>query len=408
MDVQKTSCMERCFDLKIAMIGQKEVPSRMGGVEVAVGALAVRMAARGHEVTLYNRHRCSFRKRKETGKCRKYKGILIREVCVPDITGISAAAGSLFATLLALRGKYDCIHYHAEGPAAMCFLPRLFGIRTVVTIHGLDWQRSKWGGFASWYLKQGEKAAAAWADEIIVLSRSAQKYFQNTYHRTTVMIPNGIQRPERKGMEKIGAQWGLEKDSYILFLGRIVPEKGLENLIRVFRQVDTDKKLVIAGGSSDTETFLKKLKEEAQGDPRILFTGFVQGEVLEELYSNSYLYCLPSNLEGMPISLLEAMSYGNCCLCSDIPECAEVMENLGFLFRKGDPKSLGTSLQMLCQRPDLVEESRKKVKDSIFEKYDWEKITEQTLALYQRAINKKRKRAGETRGEEKIESSDGE
>lgn len=393
--------------MKIAMIGQKEVPSRMGGVEVAVGALAVRMAGLGHEVTLYNRHRCSFRKRKETGKRRKYKGVLIREVWVPDITGISAAAGSLFATLLALRGKYDCIHYHAEGPAAMCFLPRLFGIRTVVTIHGLDWKRSKWGGFASWYLKQGEKAAAAWADEIIVLSRSAQKYFQDTYHRKTVLIPNGIQRPERKGTEEIRARWGLEKDRYILFLGRIVPEKGIENLIKAFRQVDTDKKLVIAGGSSDTDTFFEKLKEEAMGDPRILFTGFVQGEALEELYSNSYLYCLPSNLEGMPISLLEAMSYGNCCLCSDIPECAEVMEDLGFLFQRGDRESLQASLQMLCERPDLVEESRRKVKDSIFEKYDWDRITEQTLALYQRSIDKKRKKSRRDKGRRKIESSDG-
>lgn len=393
--------------MKIAMIGQKEVPSRMGGVEVAVGALAVRMAGLGHEVTLYNRHRCSFRKRKETGKRRKYKGVLIREVWVPDITGISAAAGSLFATLLALRGKYDCIHYHAEGPAAMCFLPRLFGIRTVVTIHGLDWKRSKWGGFASWYLKQGEKAAAAWADEIIVLSRSAQKYFQDTYHRKTVLIPNGIQRPERKGTEEIRARWGLEKDRYILFLGRIVPEKGIENLIKAFRQVDTDKKLVIAGGSSDTDTFFEKLKEEAMGDPRILFTGFVQGEALEELYSNSYLYCLPSNLEGMPISLLEAMSYGNCCLCSDIPECAEVMEDLGFLFQRGDRESLQASLQMLCERPDLVEESRRKVKDSIFEKYDWDRITEQTLALYQRSIDKKRKKSRRDNGRRKIESSDG-
>lgn len=405
---QRHPGMERCFDLKIAMIGQKKVPSRMGGVEVAVGALAERMAARGHKVTLYNRHRCSFRKRKETEKCRKHKGVLIREVWVPDIAGISAAAGSFFATLLALRGKYDCIHYHAEGPAAMCFLPGFFGIRTVVTIHGLDWKRSKWGGFASWYLKQGEKAAAAWADEVIVLSRSAQKYFQDTYHRTTVMIPNGIQRPEKKGSEEIGARWGLKKEGYILFLGRIVPEKGLETLIQAFRQVDTDKKLVIAGGSSDTDVFFKKLKEEAQGDPRILFTGFVQGEILEELYSNSYLYCLPSNLEGMPISLLEAMSYGNCCLCSDIPECAEVMEELGFLFRRGDRESLRASLQILCQRPDLVEESRKKVTDSIFEKYDWDKITEQTLALYQRAINKKRKKRRRHKGRRKIESSDGE
>ena len=378
--------------LRIAMIGQKEVPSRFGGIEVAVEALAVRMAARGHQVTLYNCYRYNPRKRAGKGKLKFYKGVHICEVPVPDIKGIATVLAYLTATVLALKGQYDCIHYHAEGPAAMSFMPRIFGVRTVVTIHGLDWKRTKWGSFASWYLKKGEKTAVSWADEIIVLNQAAKEYFQESYHRKTVMIPNGIERTEKRKANVITQNWGLKKDGYILYLGRIVPEKGIENLIRAFFNVVTDKKLVIAGGLSDTKAFYKKIKEIAGQDSRVIFTGFVQGKELEELYSNSYIYCLPSELEGMPISLLEAISYGNCCLCSDIPECRELLENGGFLFKMGDIEDLCRVLQILCQHPEMVEKSRKEIKNFMFEKYDWDKITEKTLALYERPESSSKKK----------------
>lgn len=200
----------------------------------------------------------------------------------------------------------------------MCFLPKLFGIRTLVTIHGLDWQRSKWGGFASKYLKFGEKTAAKYADEIIVLSRSVQDYFKNEYGRDTVFIPNGVNAPEIRTASLITQKYKLEKDGYILYLGRIVPEKGIHYLIDAYSQIDTQMPLVIAGGSSHSQEYFEELKQKAQGK-NIIFTDFVQGRELEELYSNAYVYVLPSDLEGMPISLLEAMSYGNCCLTSDIP-----------------------------------------------------------------------------------------
>lgn len=369
--------------MKIAMIGQKRVPSRLGGIEVAVEALAVRMAAEGHDITLYNCVRCG---RKNNSEKRlwnqKYRNVRIMDIPVPDLKGISAVAGSIAATVLAVFGKYDCIHYHAEGPAVMAFLPHLLGIRTVVTIHGLDWQRSKWGGFASWYLKQGEKTAVACADEIIVLSHFMKQYFWNTYHRKTVIIPNGIEKPEKRRAKQITEKWGLEKDSYILYLGRIVPEKGLELLIKAFQKVMTEKKLVIAGGISDTKAYYEKLKKLSETDSRVIFTGFVQGEVLDELYSNSYFYCLPSELEGMPISLLEAMSYGSCCLCSDIPECAEVMGDYGYLFEKGEEQDLTNILQKLCRKPELVEYGRKYADQYILDQYSWDEAVKRTLALY--------------------------
>jgi glycosyltransferase involved in cell wall biosynthesis len=182
--------------------------------------------------------------------------------------------------------------------------------------------------------------------------------------------------------EQICQQFGLEIGEYILFLGRLVPEKGLRYLIKAFRKVNTRKKLVIAGGSSDTDSFARELHAMAEGDSRILFTGFVQGQLLEELYSNAYLYTLPSDLEGMPLSLLEAMSYGNCCLVSDIPECADVVEDRGFLFRHSDTDDLAEKLQYLCDNPSAVERCRAQAADFICDKYSWESVVEQTLELY--------------------------
>ena len=242
--------------------------------------------------------------------------------------GLAAVSSSAFAALYSAFGKYDVVHIHAEGPAFFAWLPKMLGKRVVVTVHGIDWQREKWqSGLGSKFIHQGEKNAVKYADEVIVLSKGVQDYFKKTYDRETHFIPNGVNRPEIREAKLITDKFGLKKDSYILFLGRLVPEKGIRYLVEAFKNVKTDKKLVIAGGSSDTDSFMEELKDLAKGDDRILFTGFVQGTMLDELYSNAYIYTLPSDLEGMPLSLLEAMSYGNCCLVSDISECAEVVED---------------------------------------------------------------------------------
>ena len=227
-----------------------------------------------------------------------------------------------------------------------------------MTSAGLDWDREKWrGSVASKFIRGGEKNAVKYADEIIVLSKDVQKYFLETYGRETHFIPNGVNRPEVREAKLITDHFGLEKDSYILFLGRLVPEKGIRYLVEAFKNVKTDKKLVIAGGSSDTDSFMEELKELAKGDDRILFTGFVQGAMLDELYSNAYIYTLPSDLEGMPLSLLEAMSYGNCCLVSDIPECTEVVEDKALIFKKSDVEDLREKLQDACDHKDRIGKS---------------------------------------------------
>lgn len=371
--------------MRIAMFGQKRIPSREGGVEIVVEELSIRMAALGHKVTCYNRkghHVSGSQYDTFTGK--EYKNVKIKTVPTIEKKGLAAVSSSFFAALCSLFGRYDVVHIHAEGPAAFCFIPKLFRKRVVVTVHGLDWQREKWkSGFGAKYIHLGEKMAVKHADEIIVLSKGVQRYFMDTYGRETVFIPNGVNRPEIKHADIINKRFGLSKDSYILYLGRVVPEKGEHYLIDAFKQIDTDKKLVIAGGSSDTDEYMDRLKKMAQGDERIVFTGFVQGQMLEELYSNAYIYVLPSDLEGMPLSLLEAMSYGNCCLVSDIKECTEVIEDKAEVFRKSDIDDLRIRLQELCSREDLVQKYKKDAAEYICGRYDWNKIVDKTLELYE-------------------------
>lgn len=341
---------------KIAMFGHKRW-SREGGVEIVVKELCTRMAQKGCEVTCYNRsgHHVSGVEYDSVDET-EYKGITQKYVPTIEKKGLAAVSSSFFAALCSAFGKYDVVHIHAEGPAFFSCLPKMLGKRVVVTIHGIDWQREKWqSGFGSKFIRQGEKNAVKYANEIIVLSKGVQEYFKETYGRETHFIPNGVNRPQIRKANLITEKFGLKKDSYILFLGRLVPEKGIRYLVEAFKNVNTDKKLVIAGGSSDTDSFMAELKELAKEDDRILFAGFVQGEMLDELYSNAYIYTLPSDLEGMPLSLLEAMSYGNCCLVSDIPECTEVVENKALIFRKADVQDLQSKLQDACDYPEKVE-----------------------------------------------------
>jgi len=369
--------------LRIAMLGHKRIPSREGGVEIVVGELATRMVSGGYNVTCYNRkgHHISGAAYDDI-VLKDYKGVRLKSVWTLNKRGLAAMTSSFFASVAVAFGKYDVVHFHAEGPCAMMWIPKLFGKKCIATIHGLDHQRAKWGGFASKYILFGEKCAVRFADEIIVLSENVQNYFLEKYNRKTVFIPNGVARPDIVQTDLIVNKYGLEKDSYILFLGRLVPEKGEKCLIEAFKKLKTDKKLVIAGGASDTSEFQQELKIMASDDSRIIFTGFVQGRELEELYSNSYLYVLPSELEGMPISLLEAMGYGNCCLTSDIPECSQVLGECGFTFKKGDVDDLREKLQYLCDNSARVDEFKNKATDYICNKYDWDDVTAKTLELY--------------------------
>lgn len=370
--------------MKIAMIGHKRIPSREGGIEIVVDELSSELVRRGHTVVAYNRkgHHIAGSEF-EAKEQKEYNGIKLKTVFTFENSKLNAIVYSFLASIRAAFGRYDVVHFHAEGPASMCFLPKLFGKRVIVTIHGLDWQRSKWGGFATKFLKFGEKTATKYADEVIVLSKNVQDYFLKTYNRQTVYIPNGVSKPEIKNDSLIKEKFGIFKDSYILFLGRLVPEKRVLSLINAYKNITTDKKLVIAGSASHTAEYAKELKYQAKDNDNIIFTDFVQGELLEELYSNAYIYCLPSDLEGMPLSLLEAMSYGNCCLTSDIAECTEVCEDKALTFEKGNEADLADKLKALLSSPALVDGYKMNAANYICNKYNWQTVTDKTILLYE-------------------------
>ena len=382
---------ENKSSLKIAMIGHKRIPSREGGVEIVVDELSTRYVRLGHRVDAYNR--CGTHvsgKKFDEARGKSYRGVRLIQIPTFRNSTLNAPVYSMLATFRALFGGYDVVHYHAEGPCMMLWLPKLFGKHVVATIHGLDWQRSKWGGLAVRALKFGEKMAAKYADDVIVLSQNVQDYFQETYGRETVFIPNGVNRPVLREADMIRSQYGLEKDGYILFLARIVPEKGLHYLIEAYRQLETDKRLVIAGGVSHSREYMDQIHEMAAKDSRILMTDFVQGQVLEELCSNAYLFVLPSDVEGMAVSLLEAMSYGNCCLVSDIKENTEVVEEHAVTFRRGDVSDLREKLKELLSDAEQVAKMKSESADFICGKYNWDSVVEETLQLYRR--NGKRKK----------------
>lgn len=369
--------------MRIAMIGHKRYGSREGGVEVVVTELARRMAALGHEVTCYDRSGADVMTGDAAdGRERTVDGVRVVPVRTIDKKGLAALSSSYFATLAAIKDRPDVIHYHAEGPCVPLPLARRAGIRTVATIHGLDWQRAKWGKLASAYIKMGEKAAATKADGLIVLSKSAQSYFEDAYGRTATFIPNGIEKKQLRSASQIKEKWGLDSGSYLLYLGRLVPEKRPELLIEAFKELDTEKRLLIAGGGSDTSEYEASLRDAAHGDPRILFTGFVTGEPLAELYSNCFAYVLPSDVEGMPMSLLEAMAYGCCCVTSDIPECADVLAGNGVTFEKGSADSLLVSLQALLADGDRGRVLGVAAKAHVEITYNWDSVVERTLELY--------------------------
>lgn len=371
--------------MKICMIGHKTIPSRDGGVEIVVEELASRMVNKGHEVIVFNR------KRKAKSPL-EYKGIKLRDVFTINIKSLDAIVYAYFATKKAIRmakkDGLDVIHYHAEGP---CNFLNKFGKlgskkrrnmpKIVVTIHGLDWQRSKWGGLGTKIILRGEKQAVKYADEIIVLSKNNQKYFKETYNRETTFIPNGVSPAIIHEPEIIKEKWNLSKNNYVLFLARLVPEKGTHYLVEAWKQLKketkTDKKLVIAGGSSHSQDYFNQIKEMIKDDDSIIMTDFVTGQTLHELYSNAYLYVLPSDIEGMPMSLLEAISYGNCCLVSNIPENTEIINDNCYIFEKGNIVDLKNKIKEIL---DLNVNSHER----LYQVYTWEDVVKKSIDIYKR------------------------
>lgn len=358
--------------MRIAMIGQKGVPATFGGIERHVDEISRRLVRRGHDVSVF---------------CRLYytpsdaslDGVrLLRRPSI-HTKHLDTATHVAVATLESMLRRYDIVHFHALGPSAFAWLPRLSGSRTVVTVHGLDWQREKWGKIASWVLRQCEGPAAKFPNRTIVVSRTLRDYFREHHHCDAAFIPNGTVMPTPRPAKKI-LQLGLQPGKYVLFVGRLVPEKGVHFLCEAFAKIPTDLKLALVGGLSFSQEYVQLLR--GYESDRIKLLDYVFGEGLEELWSNAYMVVQPSTVEGLSIALLEALSYGRCVLISDIPENLEVAEDVAVSFRSKDVGDLREKLEALIHDPARVKSFEKRARQHIQLNYSWDKVVENTETLY--------------------------
>jgi len=361
------------------MIGQKGIPATYGGIEKHVEEITRRLAGRGHDVSVF----CRFYYTPPEASFHHVR--LLRRPSV-HTKHLDTATHVAWCTLEAMLHRYDIVHFHALGPSLFSALPRLAGARTAVTVHGLDWQRQKWGRAAAWVLRHCEGPAVRFPDRTIVVSRTLRDYFREQHHRDATFIPNGTNLPTPRRARRI-LELGLTPGRYVLFVGRLVPEKGVHFLCEAFVRVPTDMKLALAGGLSFSEDYVRELKRfESE---RIRLLDYVYGEDLEELWSNAYLVVQPSTVEGLSIALLEALSYGRCVLISDIPENLEVADQVAVSFHSRDVGDLRDKLESLIRNPERVRELEAKARAHIERHYSWDTVAEQTEAVYQEMIGRR-------------------
>lgn len=373
--------------MKIGVIGAKGLPPNQGGIEHYCGELYPRMVNRGHSVDLFGR--CSYTEFSPFEQY-DYKGVRVISLPGSGLRGIDAFITSAFGASLARFSNYDLLHFHALGPSLFTWLPKIASSkRIVVTCQGLDWQRDKWGKTSSSLIYLGEQAAVRFADAIIVVSQELQLYFWKTYRRKTIYIPNGpASYPVSNPNFDYGKSLGLEKNRYILFLGRLVPEKCPDLLIQAFQKLQPKGwKLVLVGGNSDTTTYTKQLTSLAEGNPNIIFTGELRGSRLAEIVRGSGLFVLPSAVEGLPLAMLEGMREGIPVLASDIPPHQQlVSKDCGLLFQSNNLASCTQQLAYAVAEPEKIRQMAEKAQKNVLANYNWDRITDETLKVYNKVL----------------------
>jgi glycosyltransferase involved in cell wall biosynthesis len=364
--------------LRIAMLGMRGVPANYGGLETVAEEVAARVVERGHSVTAYCRaHNAAYH---DT----VYRGV--RRIELPSLnrkhldTPTHTAASSAHALL----HRTDVVHVFGVGNAPWLPLLRLAGRGTVISVDGMDWRRRKWGRAARTLLERSSLLAIRASGACITDSREVARWYGDKYGRVPYYIAHGVDMREIAGRGAL-ATYGLEERGYVLFVGRITPEKGVHHLIEAFKLLDTEKALVVVGDGSTDPEYWKSLFLRAEGFDNIRLLGPVYGEPVRELFANAYLYVQPSEIEGTALSLVEAMGYGNCVLVSNIAENVETVGDAGLSFDISRPvESLRDRLAELIASPDLVACHRAKSLEYARENFSWERVTDAHEALYYR------------------------
>ncbi|MBT9317210.1 glycosyltransferase family 4 protein [Leptothoe spongobia] len=373
--------------MKIAVVGVKELPPHQGGIERACAELYPRMVQQGHSVDLYARASST-----KLGWFEQSEFQGVRVISMPAFgkRGVDALVSSALGSLVSSYG-YDVVHFHALGPAMFSIIPYVVSPRTkiVVTCHGLDWQRAKWGSFAKTLLQFGERSAVRCADEMIVVSQALCSYFEQTYQRPTHYVPNASAPYAYSDPSfQFGQSLGLSKQKYIVFLGRLVPEKSPDLLIQAFQQLrPAGWKLALVGGTSDTSAYTQNIRTLANDDPEVVFTGELRGEKLAEVMRGAGLFVLPSYVEGMPLAMLEAMMEGIPVLASDIAPHQQLLDKeRGLLFETGSIDDCAQQLNWAVQHPTELQKIAKGAQDYAQLNHSWERITSETLGIYDQSL----------------------
>jgi glycosyltransferase involved in cell wall biosynthesis len=366
--------------IKVAMIGQRGLPATFGGIEHHVEELGSRLAGLGHEVTVFCRSNYSARKLPE------YRGMRLRHSPTVGTKHLDAIAHSASSTLAAMAGRFDVIHFHGLGPGLLAPIPRyLSRAKVVQTVHGMDNLRAKWGAGARAVLTTAAWTSMHVPDRTIVVSHALGDHYRRA-GRSAVYIANGVAPQKDIPAGEITRRWGLQRDRYLLFVGRLVPEKCPDQLIRCFSKVSDEVKLVVVGGSSFTNGYAQSLREAAGDDERVIFPGWVYGPLLHELYSNAAAFVLPSTLEGLPLTLLEAAAHGTPCIASDIACNVEVLGRDGpgrRLFPVGDDPCLVDALCRAVEDPSTERAGTPALKEEVLRRYSWDAAAAATAEVYE-------------------------
>ena len=367
------------------MIGQKGIPARSGGIERHVEELSAELVSRGHEVLVFCRSWYVW-------PIRDHRGVhAIKTWSLPS-KHLDAITHTFTSIIRASREKVDVFHFHGVGPALLSWLPKLLrpSAKVVVTFHCIDRHHQKWNFFARTMLYLGERLACTIPDATISVSRTLETYCRLSYGVSTKYIPNGTQILLEDSDPNLIKPFDLEPGAYLMMCARLVRHKGAHTLIQAWRKLKNDHpevigdmKLAIVGGSAFTDSYVSELQRLAKNEPSIVLTGNQSGETLHSLFSHSNATVHPSESEGLPIAVLEAMGYGKCVLSSDIPENLELTKDHGVTFKTGSVKDLAEKMKMLLENPDLVRTVGTEARTHIAKHYDWKDIAETTDYLYE-------------------------
>jgi glycosyltransferase involved in cell wall biosynthesis len=365
--------------LRIAMIGIKAIPARSGGFETAVDEISRGLVRLGHEVVVYNRTGMSEHPSED------YEGVTLVTLPTVNSKNLSTIVHAFLATIHLIFHRVDVVHYFIAGTTLFAPIPRLLGMKVVCSVDGTDWQRSKWGKLARWYLRFSEQLAVFFCHGIVADSREVLRYYREVYGAPSSLITYGVRESSSDGIEWL-EKFSLKSREYVLFVGRLVPENNIHQLIRAFEQTSTDKKLVIVGHDPWEKDYVRSLKSTQ--DPRIIFTGGVYGTGYAQLQRNSYVFVLPDEVGGTHPALVEAMGFGGCVLVNDTPSNLEVISDAGFSYRGSEgAQDLRLQLQSLLDAPELVEEFRSKAERRARANYNWNHVVRDHVRLYKHVLN---------------------